>query len=283
MQITKVTGTFGAYVTGIDAAKMLGPDTVDVLRRAIDEFGVLFFPDQPLLSAEQHLALAAQFGEVETPPLLTKQSEHPQVLIVEFEQPKGSGADVWHQDGTYLEQPPMGTFLQAHVLPAFGGDTCFACMYSAYEALSPSIRAMLEGLTAQHSADALIARTRSRDQYRADDVATRPAVSHPVVTVNRVTGRRRLFVNSLYTTRVNDMSELESRCLLDFLFDHVTSPEFQLRYHWGMGDIAFWDNHAVQHYAVADYSERRRMQRVTLLGYRPIGIEAGGGDPSRTN
>ena len=210
MQIAKVTGTFGAYVTGIDVAKMLGRDTVDALRHAIDEFGVLFYPDQAVLTAEEHLALAAQFGEVETPPLLTRHSQHPQVLIVEFEQPKGSGADVWHQDGTYLEQPPMGTFLQAQLLPASGGDTCFACMYSAYEALSPSIRAMLDGLTAQHSAEALIARTRSRNQYKADDAAAKPPVSHPVVTVNPATGRRRLFVNSLYTTRVNDMSELEA-------------------------------------------------------------------------
>ncbi|MDG2005651.1 MAG: TauD/TfdA family dioxygenase [Novosphingobium sp.] len=272
MQVEQVTGQFGGRISGVDVSQPLGSDTVGAIRQALDSYGVLFFPGQTVLTAEQQIALVAQFGEVETPPWLTKQSEHPQVLIVEFDQPKGSGADVWHTDATYMEEPPLGTFIQAHVLPEFGGDTCFSCMYSAYDALSASMQAMLEGLTAQHSRAELVAQTGSRGQYDGEGVAVKPPVSHPMVTINRTTGRKRLFVNSLYTKRVEGVSEAESDYLLAFLFDHIKSPEFQLRFSWQVGDLAFWDNHACQHYAVADYNERRRMQRVTLTGYSPQGV-----------
>ena len=151
MRIARVSGAVGARITGVDLAARLDPATLGAIARALDTHGVLFFPGQPVLSAEAHVRLTAQFGEVETPPFLTRQSEHPQVLIVEFEQPKGSGADVWHQDGTHMEQPPRGTLLQAQVLPSYGGDTCFSCMYAAYEALSAPMRKMLDGLTALHS------------------------------------------------------------------------------------------------------------------------------------
>jgi len=272
MKIEKVTGSFGGRATGLDVSKPLTVEQVETLEAALDDHGVLFFPHQPVLTAEEQLALAAQFGTIETPPLLTKQSEHPQVLIVEFEKPKGSGADVWHQDGTHLEVPPKGTFLQAHVLPGFGGDTCFACMYSAYEALSSPMRDMLDGLSVLHSTQALYSKTLSRGQYDPETARIKPPVSHPLVTANPRSGRKRLFVNPLYALQVEGISEGESRYLLNFLFDHLNQPEFQLRHHWSVGDIAYWDNMAVQHYAVADYVERRRMQRVTLVGEAPSAV-----------
>lgn len=190
MRIEKVTGSFGGRVTSLDVSKPLTMEQVEVLEAAIDDHGVLFFTHQPVLTAEEQLALAAQFGTIETPPLLTKQSEHPQVLIVEFENPKGSGADVWHQDGTHLEVPPKGTFIQAHILPSFGGDTCFACMYSAYEALSGAMRDMLDGLSALHSTQSLFSKTISRGQYDPELAKIKPPVSHPLVTANPRTGRK---------------------------------------------------------------------------------------------
>jgi taurine dioxygenase len=166
----------------------------------------------------------------------------------------------------------MGTFIQAHVLPESGGDTCFSCMYSAYQALSRPLQEMLDGLTAQHSRAELLAATQGRGQYDSATASETAPISHPIVTVNRTTGRKRLFVNSLYTKRVDSMSQAESDYLLAFLFDHIQSPQFQLRIAWQVGDLAFWDNHACQHYAVPDYNERRRLQRVTLTGYRPQGF-----------
>jgi taurine dioxygenase len=274
MQIKRITGKFGARITGVDMSVPLDAGTIGTIREAMDEHGVLFFPGQKLLSAEQQVALAAQFGEVETPPWLTKQSEHPQVLIVEFDEPRGSGVDVWHTDATYMEEPPMGTFMQAQILPEAGGDTCFSSMYAAYDALSAPIRDMLEGLTAQHSRAELYAATQGRGQYDPASTTVTPPVSHPLVTINPATGRKRLFTCNLYAKRVEGLTQAESDYLLAFLFDHIKNPEFQLRIQWEVGDLAFWDNHACQHYAVPDYAGRRRMQRVTLLGYRPRGAES---------
>lgn len=274
MKIERLTGALGARISGIELSAPLGPDVVAAIQQAINSFGVLFFPDQPILTAEQNYALAEKFGEIENPPFSTPQSVHPQVLIVEFDKPKvGVGAAVWHQDGSHTETPPYGTFLQAHVLPSFGGDTCFSCMYSAYDALHPAMQTMLDQLTATHSIETLKAHNRTykpeRDGY---SIEMKPPVSHPVVTVNPLTGRKRLFINSLYTLCIDGMSKSESDYLLRFLLEHVKSPEFQLRYHWSVGDLAFWDNMAVQHFAVADYNERRRMQRVLLKGERPQGV-----------
>ncbi|MGH6738770.1 MAG: TauD/TfdA dioxygenase family protein, partial [Bradyrhizobium sp.] len=179
-----------------------------------------------------------------------------------------------HNDGSYLEKPPMGSVLQAHVLPKAGGDTCFASMNAAYEALSPAMQRLLEGLTASHSTEMILQKTRERGNTSYDTEQDRIAPrSHPIVTVDPVTGKRRLFVNPNYTVGIGGLTKAEGDGLLAFLFEHVKSPEFQMRYRWSLGDIAFWDNHAVQHYAVADYDTQRRMQRVTLLGYAPIGVD----------
>lgn len=269
MELKKLTGSFGARITGIDLSGPLDSGAIDAIRQASDEHGVLLFPGQKELTAEQQIAFAAQFGEVETPPWLTKQSEHPQVLIVEFDHPKGCGTDVWHTDATYMEKPPMAVSIQAHVLPEAGGDTCFSSMYAAYEALSSPMKAMLDTLSVQHSRAELFVATKDRGNYDPASTTVEPPVTHPLVTANPVTGRKRLFTCNLYAKRVEGMSQAESDYLLAFLFDHIKSPEFQLRVNWQVGDLAFWDNHAAQHYAVPDYTGRRRMQRVTLQGYKP--------------
>ncbi len=272
MDVKRLTGTFGARITGVDLTQSLEPSSVDAIREAMGAHGVLFFPGQRVMTSEEQIALAASFGEVETPPWLTKYSTHPQVLVVEFDHPKGSGVDVWHTDATYMEKPPAGVFIQAHILPEAGGDTCFASMEAAYDALSAPMRAMLDGLSAQHSRAELFAATKDRDQYDAAATDVAPPVSHPLVTVNPATGRKRLFFCNLYAKRIEGLSQAESDYLLAFLTDHVKNPEFQLRVQWQVGDLAFWDNHACQHFAVPDYKGQRRMQRVTLLGYRPRGV-----------
>lgn len=273
MKIEQITSRIGARITGIDASKPLDSATIAAIKDALSEHQVIFFPGQAELSGEAQRAFAGQFGEIETPPKLTKESTLRDVLILEWTQPVGAGTDIWHTDGSYLEKPPMGSVLQAHILPEVGGDTCFASMSAAYEALSPPMQHMLEGLTATHSTLRVLETTRKNGNTSYDNeqdlVAGR---SHPVVTVDPRSGKRRLYVNPNYTDSIDGLTKAEGDGLLAFLYEHIKSPEFQMRYRWSVGDIAFWDNHAVQHYAVADYTTRRRMQRVTLLGYRPVGV-----------
>jgi taurine dioxygenase len=273
VNIEQITTRIGARITGIDAARPLDAATVAAIKDALNRHAVLFFPGQPKLSGEEQLAFARHFGEIETPPKLTKESVLRDVLILDFTQPVGGGTDIWHADGSYLEKPPLGSILQAQMLPEVGGDTCFASMYAAYDALSPAMKTLLEGLTARHSTERILQTTRERGNVSYDSEEDRAAPrSHPIVTVDARSGRRRLFVNPNYTVGIDGLTKAEGDGLLAFLYEHIKSPEFQMRYRWSVGDIAFWDNHAVQHFAVADYTSRRVMQRVTLLGYAPVGV-----------
>jgi len=183
--------------------------------------------------------------------------------------PQGEGADEWHSDNTFLAEPPMGSILRAVQLPAVGGDTCFASMYAAYEGLSPAMRDFVDGLRAVHDITNPLKKA-IRDGHSTLDLAEMqhkcPPVEHNVVVTHPETGRRALFVNRNSTTHIVGLSDREQEVMLPFLFDHARSPEYQCRFHWEPGSIAFWDNRSVQHYAVADYHERRIMHRATIAG-----------------
>jgi taurine dioxygenase len=273
MRFERITGRIGARVRGIDLSQPIDPADVDAIRTALDEHAVLFFVDQPRLSAEEQVRFARAFGEVEITPFQTAISPVPEVMVLEQTEPKGQGADHWHADSTFLETPPMGSILQAQVMPATGGDTCFSSMYAAYDALSPAVRAFLDGLSAWHHPRPTLERIRGKELYKPNPALNQRApVLHPVVAVNPRTGRRQLYVNANFTIAIDRLEGAESDHWLRFLFQHIKSPEFQLRHRWAEGDVAFWDNQAVHHYAVADYAERRVMQRVTLIGERPMGV-----------
>jgi taurine dioxygenase len=267
MKVKKLTSRIGAEVSGINVSRPLDAATISAITDAFHEHSVLFFTGQRILSAEEQLRFARRFGKIEVDDFQTHASAVPEVMILDQTQPKGQGADRWHADSTYHHLPPMGIMLQAHRLPDSGGDTCFAGMYAAYDLLSPPIQQMLDGLTAVHSTSPLIERTRGSGLYKIpENLAQRPPVSHPVIAIHPRTGRRMLNVNSQWTTRIEGLTTAESDALLGFLFEHVKSPEIQLRFRWREGDIAFLDNRSVQHYAVADYDTRRVMQRIVLAG-----------------
>jgi taurine dioxygenase len=270
--IKPTTAAIGADVRGIDLSQPLGAEIVSRLKAALSDHLVLFFRDQPLLTTDQHIRFAKYFGEIDLPLFRTKSSASPEVLVLDQVAPKGEGADSWHADNSYMATPPMGSILQARILPNIGGDTCFASMSAAYDALSPVMREFLDGLTATHSLEQMVERTRHvAGASLRDKISEWPAVSHPVVRVHPESGRKMLNVNANWTVSIDGLAWEESRALLRFLLDHVKNPEFQVRLHWNVGDIAFWDNRAVQHYAVADYAERRMMQRITIAGDKPFG------------
>jgi taurine dioxygenase len=181
---------------------------------------------------------------------------------------------------TYLDEPALGSILYALEVPAYGGDTMFANQYLAYEALSPGMQRMLDGLTAIHSAKHVYGVGSDNDYARLKGLSAMKIVrgeaahretEHPVVRTHPETGRKCLYVNRNFTVRFKDMTVEESRPLLNFLFEHAVRPEFTCRFRWEAGSIAFWDNRCVQHYALNDYhGQRRVMHRVTVNGDRPV-------------
>jgi alpha-ketoglutarate-dependent taurine dioxygenase len=265
---TPITAAIGAEVSGLDLRHELSDVDVKVLRQALLDHLVLFFRDQPITDDEQ-LAFALRFGPMHVSPLQTVHQDAPEIVVLDQVHPQGEGADEWHSDNTFLAEPPMGSILRAVQLPDVGGDTCFASMYAAYEGLSPAMRTFVDGLRAVHDITNPLKKA-IRDGHSTLDLGAMqekcPPVEHNVVVTHPETGRKALFVNRNSTTHIVGLTDREQDVLLPFLFDHVRSPEYQCRFHWDEGSIAFWDNRAVQHYAVADYHERRIMHRATIAG-----------------
>ncbi len=271
LSLKRVTAAVGAEVVGVDLRKTLTEAERDVLLAAVVEHGVLFFRDQPLTSDEQ-LGFARQMGPIQVPAFAPKYSDNPELVVLDQVSPKGEGADNWHSDNTFMPEPPMGSILKAVELPDVGGDTCFANMCAAYDALSAPIRVLIDGLQAVHDITKPLQKAIAAGHSNANLAELQekwPPVSHPVARTHPVTGRKALFVNGNSTTRISGLSERENEALLPLLLDHVRDPAFQCRFQWDTNSIAFWDNRVVQHYAVPDYDTRRVMHRVTLDGDRP--------------
>lgn len=272
IDVKPVNPTIGAYVSGVDLRKPLSRDDREAIEAALLAHGVLFFRNQDVTPAEQ-IAFARQFGEIAIPPLQTKYGETPEMTVLDQMAPRGEGADEWHSDNTFAAIPPLGSVLRAVLLPSLGGDTCFANMYAAYDALAAPMRRLCDELQAVHDITKpmvkAIAAGHSRESL-ADIQAKWPPVVHPVARTHPVTGKKGLYVNGNSTTQIVGMSERESEAILRLLIDHVRDPAFQCRFQWDLNSIAFWDNRSVQHYAVPDYRERRIMNRVTIVGDRPF-------------
>jgi taurine dioxygenase len=276
LEIRKLTTNIGAEVSGVDLSQKLSADQVREVREALLAHQVLVFREQDL-TPESHIAFAEYFGTIKCPPVATAHGGPPEINVLDQTDPRGEGADAWHADNTYTAEPPMGSLLRVIQLPSVGGDTAFASMYAAYEALSPEIQRLCDGLTAIHD----VTRSLSKAIARGHSVANLaelqkqlPPVEHPVVIVHPETGRRALFVNVNSTERIVGFSDAESEMLLRFLFEHTKNPEFQLRVAWDTRTLVFLDNRCTQHYAIADYRERRILHRVAVEGERPQGITA---------
>jgi taurine dioxygenase len=273
IEVRPVTAEIGAEVAGIDLRQPLDDTAIGALRDALQRHLVLFFRDQDI-TARQHLDFARNFGTISVAPFGPKHPDHPEITVLDQQTPKGEGADNWHADNTFMPAPPMGSILRAVLLPSVGGDTCFASGYAAYEALSPVMQQFIDGLRAVHDISRMLRKAISNGQaVEPFEQMQRmwPPCSHPVVRTNPVTGRKCLFVNGNWTARIEGLTERENDALLPMLLDHVRSPEFQCRFRWREGSIAFWDNRWVQHYGVADYGGHRRiMQRVTIEGDVPV-------------
>lgn len=272
--VTRASGLLGAEVSDLDWGTEFDVATLAALRDTWLEHGVLFLRDAHLPPSE-FLAFAARFGTPVEYPFVRGLDGFPQITpVIKEPHERVNFGGVWHSDTAYLERPPMATMLIAREVPAAGGDTLFADCRAAYEALSPGLRATLDGLRAINSSKKADASKTREDRQKERGAVTNAEVleaTHPVVRTHPETGRRALYVNLGHTTRFDGWTEEESKPLLDFLFTHITRPEFTCRFHWTPGAIALWDNRSVQHYPVNDYHGlRREMHRITLLGDVPV-------------
>lgn len=274
LSVVPLNPTIGAVVRGVDLAQPLGEATIAAIGRALLQHHVLFFENQDLAPASQR-DFAARFGALHVHPVYPHVQDVPEIIILDTHPDNQPDNDNWHTDVTFIETPPMGAVLAAKELPPSGGDTSWSSSIAAFEALSAPWQAFLTGLTALHD----FAKSFPPERFAAPEERERwqiardrnPPVIHPVVRTHPVTGRKGLFVNEGFTTRIVGFSPKESDAVLRFLFEHVAKPEFTVRWRWKAGDVAFWDNRCTQHYALADYLPHRRvMHRATVLGDRPV-------------
>ncbi|MSP81460.1 MAG: taurine dioxygenase [Alphaproteobacteria bacterium] len=273
--VKPLTPSIGAEIEGVNLAR-LDDDGFATVHQALMDHLVLFFRDQDI-TAQQHLAFARRFGEVEPPhPVFDRVAHAPEVTVIEQHGRVGVYNDEWHTDVTFRRRPPLASILHCQVAPEVGGDTLWASMYAAYETLSEPIKRLIEPLTAVHDITGGFMET-WLDQPDGGIAAMQkaqaanPPVIHPVVRTHPVTGRPALFVNRSFTVAIRGLSRVEGRGLLDLLLTHAEQPSHQVRFRWQAKSLAIWDNRVTQHFAAADYApHHRKMHRVTVIGDEPF-------------
>jgi taurine dioxygenase len=272
LTVTRLSGALGAEIGGVDLAHATDAE-IAAIRRIWLDHNVVFFRDQALPPAD-FLALAKRIGTPIEYPFVKGIDGFSEIIpVLKLPNERVNFGGIWHSDTTYLDQPPMATLLVAREVPDHGGDTLFANMYLAYEALSGGMKRLLDGLRfISSSAKADVSRTREdriKDSARADAKQLYEA-THPVVRTHPETGRKALYVNIAHALRFEDMTPEESAPLLDWLCQHATRPEFTCRFRWTPGAVALWDNRCTLHNPVNDYhGQLRSMHRITLAGDVP--------------
>jgi len=261
LEIKPLTLRIGAEILGIDLTRPLSNRQTSELRDAIADYQVLFFRDQRL-DHESHIRFGRVFGDLAIHSGVAGLEDYPEVIQIHAdEHSKNVPGENWHSDLTCDPIPPMGSILYLHTVPEVGGDTMFASMYAAYDALSPRMKAYLEGMQAVHDGDHVY-RPLFPDVDKKYNCST-----HPIVRTHPVTGKKGIFVNASYTTQIVGVSKEESDAILGYLYKHVMNPNFHVRFRWRAHSVAFWDNRCTQHLAVWDYFPQTRSgYRVTVAG-----------------
>ena len=229
LEVHRVTPAIGGEVRGLDLSQPLDDATFTALHEALMERQVVFFRDQHI-TLEQQVALGKRFGLLHVHPAAPSLPGHPEIFVIHAdEKSKNVAGNFWHSDVSCEEEPPMGTILHLHQVPSSGGDTLFASMTAAYEDLSDSMQHFLDGMTAVHESEHIY-RGRYADRGGNDATARYPIAEHPVVRIHPVTGRKGLYVNEVFTTRIKGLKPAESKALLEMLFSHCRKSEFQVRF-----------------------------------------------------
>ena len=274
MHIKRLSGSVGAEILDVDLVGNISDALIADVRKVWLESGVVFFRDQNM-TMDQFQSFAQRFGEIVEYPFVKGLPDHPMIIpVLKLPHEKNNFGGIWHTDTTYLQTPPMATMLIAEELPPYGGDTLFSSNYAAYEALSPDLQRVLQGLRGVNSsAKATVTKTREDrvgDSAKEENVRKELVSEHPVVRTHPETGRKALYVNPGHTMRFVGWTEEESAPLLEYLYQHQVKPEFTCRFSWTPKSIALWDNRCVMHNPVNDYhGHKRLLYRITLKGDTP--------------
>lgn len=275
-----VSYAVGVEIHGVDISAPQDDATVQAIRDLWVKHGVVILRDQNI-TPHQHLAFSERFGELQMMALSRyNHPDVPQIFLVSTRPVDGKPSETrntgrqWHSDHSFAAEPAMGSLLYCIEAPAAGGSTLFANQYMAYEALSEPLKKMLDGRKAWHDLYRL-KDFQNRAAFSEEDRQRTPPRAHPIFRTHPETGRKALFVNEAWTFKIDGMAEDESKPILDYLFHHSTQPVFTYRHYWRPGDLLFWDNRVVMHYAPPDYDMSdpkniRHMHRTTLKGDAPF-------------
>lgn len=267
LKIIPLTPTLGAEIVGADLVN-LGDTQFQEIWQAFINHSVIFFRDQAAFTEAQQLGFAKRFGEIHVHPAARgRAAEYPGLMNMHTKRDTEVAAgNRWHSDVSCDVEPPQASILQLHKIPTLGGDTLFASLYAAYEALSPAMKVYLDQLTARHSGEQPF---RKLFKFKSD--ADWPENDHPIVRKHINSGRPALYVDREFTESINDLPKEEGKALLAFLFEHSERVAFQCRFRWTKNAIAIWDNRCVLHHAMWDYwPEERQGRRVSVTGEKPL-------------
>ena len=272
IQVMPLSPLIGAEISGVDLSKPLGNQVFQEIHDALIAHQVIFFREQTM-TLDEHKAFGRRFGKLHVHPAAPSTYGDQEVVTIHADanSTSVSGGQMWHSDVSADEEPPMGSILHLRQAPHVGGDTIFASMYAAYEALSDEMKDFLGNLQAWHSSEKRHkARYGHLGQLR-DGTDTYPKALHPILRTHPVSGKKALFVNTVFTTHIEGLAKHESDAILNFLYDHIATPEFQCRFRWRKNSVAFWDNRCTQHRALWDYfPNTRHGYRVAVCGDKPV-------------
>lgn len=273
IEIRKLTPHIGAEVLGVKIGPDLSEEDFAVIKQAYLDHLVLVFRGQDIAPAEQ-IAYTERFGAVEPHPLRARAGhpEYDNLLVLENNaQRRGARNDFWHSDISCVARPPSATFLHAITVPVGRGDTLICNMYRAWDDLDPSLKAKLDTAEAEHSGEAIRRRNLSAETDGNREMEVPAPERHPVVRRHVETGRRALYVNKFFTTRILGLSEAENADVMDAIEASATREDNIYRHKWQPGDALMWDNRCTMHFAEYDYApdDHRRMHRTTAAGERP--------------
>lgn len=274
LEVRPLTTAIGAEIRGVDCSQPLDDKTVDAIREVWLERLVVFFPDQDL-DTDQQIAFASHFGEVTEGHPVEKLPSRPELHEIDSLKDR---TNFWHTDITFMREPAMASLLYSVVVPEVGGDTMWVNTRAAYDALGAPLQRFCDTLSAFHYSDyyAQVVEQGGGNTWHGKRLEKLLPARHPVVRVHPETGHKNLFVNPGFTVGLADIPASQGNPILRMLYDHMTQPQFLVRYKWSPGTLAFWDNRATMHYGIYDYGDERRiMHRVILRGDRPYGPGAG--------